>query len=568
MSRFISLAILSGIALICSAQVSPARSDGHRGGIPMFRALDEVRATDGTGNNVENPERGSAGQPLNRLTAPAYEDGIGEPSGVDRPGPRAVSNAVATQAESQPNSARVSDLFWQWGQFLDHDIDLTPVLDPPEAFDVPVPLGDPFFDPFETGTQVIPLERSFFVLVEGVREQVNEITAFIDASNVYGSNDERARELRTLDGTGRLKTSAGDLLPFNVNGFPNAPVDDDPTFFLAGDFRANEQVGLTALHTLFVREHNYWAERIATRSPRSAPRRGSSNRNNRRVRRGESRRESAPPLTGDEIYELARAIVGAEMQVITYSEFLPLLLGPDALSSYDGYDPEVDPGISNEFATAAYRFGHSMLSDTLRRLDRRGRTIPQGDLSLADAFFNPAAIVDSGIEPLLRGLARQRAQELDPFVVDGVRNFLFGPPGAGGLDLASLNIQRGRDHGLDSYNGIREQLGLEPRTTFDEISTDEEIVARLESVYPSVDVIDLWVGGLAEDPVEGALVGETFRAILSQQFEALRDGDRFWYENQLSPELIRLVEKTTLSRVIRRNTTIRRTGPRSFISAD
>ncbi|MEM7234487.1 MAG: peroxidase family protein, partial [Planctomycetota bacterium] len=362
----------------------------------------------------------------------------------------------------------------------------------------------------------------------GVREQTNEITAYVDASNVYGSNAELASELRTLDGTGRLKTSEGDLLPFNVNGFPNAP-NASSEFFLAGDFRANEQVYLTALHTLFVREHNFWCGQISSENP---------------------------SLSGDQIYERARRIVGAEMQVVTYREFLPLVLGQGAIPPYSGYDDQRNAGISNVFATASYRFGHTMLSDSLLRLEADGSSIEDGALPLASAFFNPDALSDHGVEPLLRGLAGQVAQEIDPFIVDGVRNFLFGPPGSGGLDLASLNIQRGRDHGLPSYNQVRLDFGLSAASSFADVSSDPEIQARLASVYDSVDSIDVWIGGLSEDKLPGALVGELIFHVLQEQFSALRDGDRFWYRRTLPPSLQRLVEEQTLADIIRRNTSI------------
>ena len=166
----------------------------------------------------------------------------------------------------------------------------------------------------------------------------------------------------------------------------------------------------------------------------------------------------------------------AEIQVITYREFLPALLGPGALRPYTGYNPSVDASISNEFSTASYRFGHSALSPTLLCVDRNGNEIAQGHLPLRDAFFNPSRITDEGgIEPLLRGLAAQERQAVDAFVVDDVRNFLFGPPGSGGFDLASLNIQRGRDHVVPSYNDERETMGLGGVSSFSGVSSDPEI---------------------------------------------------------------------------------------------
>lgn len=501
-----------------------------RMGIRTIAFPEEFRTIEGFGNNVTEPEWGMAEIPFLRLTTVDYEDGVDAPSGEDRPNARVISNAVCAQDELIYNHRLVSDYLWQWGQFLDHDITLTPIDELVEEFDIEVPAGDPFFDPQGTGAQKIGLERSFAQDVDGIRQQLNEITAFIDASNVYGSDQERADALRVKDGSGKLKTSEGDLLPFNTEALPNAPTADAPNFFLAGDFRANEQTGLTAMHTLFVREHNYWCDAIA---------------------------RSNSGLDGDTIYEVARSIVGAEMQVITYQEFLPLLLGPDAFPRYQGYRPDVNPGISNVFATASYRFGHSMLSSQILRLDRRMQVIDEGNLSLVSAFFNPSTIKDEGgIEPVLRGLSRQPAQQIDTKLVDEVRNFLFGPPGAGGFDLAALNIQRGRDHGLPGYNEVRRNFGLEPAVDFADITPDQEIQQQLAGIYGDVELVDVWVGGLAEPHLRHAMVGETVFTILRDQFLRLRDGDRFWYQNHLDKELQRLIEKQTLAQIIRRNTEI------------
>ncbi|HBL32137.1 MAG TPA: hypothetical protein DD490_35390 [Acidobacteria bacterium] len=430
---------------------------------------------------------------------------------------RAISNALAAADRGRPNSRGASDFIWQWGQFLDHDLDLV-LTNTAEPFNIEVPAGDPQFDPTHTGTQVIPLSRSVSVAVAGVRQQINAITAYIDASQVYGSDETTARSLRALDGTGRLKTSAGGMLPLDAD-----------SFFVAGDIRVNEQVGLISMHTLFLREHNFWADRI---------------------------RQDHPELSDEQIYQQARALVGAEIQAITYNEFLPVLLGRNAIRPYRGYRPQVNVGIENVFAAAAYRLGHSMLSSTLLRLGPNGRAVAQGNIALADAFFNPAAVRQLGIDPYLRGMAAQRAQELDNQVVDAVRNFLFGPPGAGGFDLASLNIQRGRDHGLPGYNQVRAAYGLPRVTSFAGISSNPAVQAKLAAVYSSPDDVDVWVGGLAENHLPDAMVGATFSAILRDQFERLRDGDRFWYEIYLPQDLVRQVRDQTLARIIRRNTTI------------
>ena len=177
-------------------------------------------------------------------------------------------------------------------------------------------------------------------------------------------------------------------------------------------------------------------------------------------------------------------------------------------------------------------------------------------VALSEAFFNPNLLKETGIDPVLKYLATDLGEEIDPFVVDSVRNFLFGPPGSGGLDLVSLNIQRGRDHGLADYNATRVKFGLSAVTSFAEITSDVEVQAKLEQLYGTVDNIDLWVGGLAEDHLADSSVGPTFAAIIGDQFERLRDGDRYWYQNDLKGADLKMVSETSLADVIRRNTSI------------
>ncbi|MCA8998627.1 MAG: VCBS repeat-containing protein [Planctomycetaceae bacterium] len=500
---------------------------------PGSDPFSEFRTVDGTGNNLANSEWGSTNEQLLRLAEASYADAI---SAIDYslPSPREISNAFAAQTSLPPNAEGLSSFVWMWGQFLDHDIDLTTAADPSEPIAIDVPAGDPFFDPFNIGTVTIDTERSLYDLNTGTdaanpRQQVNVITAFIDGSVVYGSDQDTADSLREFSG-GRLRVSDGNLLPIGDDGL-----------FLAGDVRANENVMLTSMQTLFMREHNRIAAEIEA---------------------------AHPGFSDEEIYQRARAIVGAEIQAITYNEFLPALLGRNAFSAYTGYDPTVDASIANEFSTAAYRLGHSMLTSELLRLNADGSVIEDGNLTLAQAFFNPGEVRDHGIDSLLRGAATQVQNTVDNMIIDDVRNFLFGPPGSGGLDLASLNIARGRDHGLASYNEVRVALGLSPALTFADISSDSNVQANLASVYDSVDDVDLWVGGLAEDHVPGSQVGETFQTILVDQFERLRDGDRFWYQNVFSGRELDGIERTTLAGILERNTELSGLQENVFYASD
>src|SRR5262249_41537662 len=283
----------------------------------------------------------------------AYGDGVSTPAGAGRPSPRAISDVIVAQGSDVIyNNRNMSDWIWQWGQLLDHDLDLTPQPGtPPEHFNIPVPPADPFFDPTSTGTEVLGFDRSVFDHATGTgtgnpRQQPNVDTAFIDASMVYGSDAVRADALRTHGG-GHLKTSPGDLLPFNSATYfgsaaplPNANGGPFPAgqLYVAGDVRANEQIGLTAAHTLLGREHNRLADQL----------------------HGEH-----PGWNDERLYQDARKIVGAEVEAITYNEFLPALLGPNAPSIRGHYNPSVNPGITTEFSTAAFRIGHTLLSNQI-----------------------------------------------------------------------------------------------------------------------------------------------------------------------------------------------------------
>lgn len=529
--------------------------------------INDYRTADGSGNNPGDPDLGITNSPLIRIASPGYGDGIDLPRGVavedegdgdveideqSLPSARRISNFVHDQGSQDiPSKNDLNQLFFQFGQFLSHD---TGLIEPSgsvttgpgtglsgnELFPVEVEAGDPDFLFSEIGL-TRSISESATSSPGGYREQINTITSFIDGSNIYGSDLTRANLLRSFVG-GKMKVQSGpdgDLPPFNTFGLSNANNLGLPeaSLFAAGDVRANEQIGLTAFHTLFLREHNRLAGEIAAYQFPSS--------------------NLSDPAIDEEIYQRARAIVGALLQKVTYHEWLPALLGDHALDYYGGYDPNVDPSISNEFSTAAFRIGHTMLPSEYQVLDDFGTITP---LALQNAFFNPGFLSANGISGIIRGQALYRQQELDRFVVDDVRNFLFGP-GFGGLDLAALNIQRGRDHGIPSYNEVRVALGLGARNGFEEVTGDyDSAFDALEQAYGAgaIDDLDLWTGGLSEPHLPGSNLGETFTRIFVDQFTRLRDGDRFYFENaDIYPaHFIRLIFDTTLTDIIRRNTTI------------
>ncbi|MFZ2899582.1 MAG: peroxidase family protein [Saprospiraceae bacterium] len=504
----------------------------------------EYRTITGVNNNLQNPTWGSVGMNLQQVTTNGFADGVYLPGGANRPNPRQISNMLFMQNQVVDDLSKRTAFNWAWGQLIDHDLSL--VRDhPAETLPVVVPIGDAYFDPYATGLAVIPVPRSQYDPSSGTgpgnpRQYPNDITAYIDASFVYGSEAQWASWLRTFEG-GKLKTSAGNMLPFNTTSGeydapldPNAPHLDfplpfppNPKLFVGGDFRTNENPILTVMHTLFVREHNLICDELAAQHPN---------------------------WTDHQLYHQARKILGAKVQAIHYEEWLPSL--GIILDPYQGYNPAVNPQVFNEFSAAAYRMGHTMLTGIMPRLDENMNTIPEGDLMLRHAFFNIDAVRLIGIEPYLRGFSELQNQGVDCKVVDDVRHFLFGGAGSIGRDLVAVNIQRGRERGLADYNTIRADFGLDPVASFYEITADPLMALSLQDVYGNVNDMDLWVGLLAEDHMEDAVFGPSMTAILKAQFEALRDGDRFYYENDpwLTPEEKEQIRNTRFADIVRRNT--------------
>ena len=492
-------------------------------GLPA--SAQSYRTLDGTGNNAANTVWGSTGLTLSRMAGVNYADGIGSVD-ASRANPRDVSNAVFASNGPRLDQRGLSEINWLWGQFISHDISHTLFGSANGTLGITIPNGDPFFDSNGNNLagQDIGMSRSEFRIESGARQQVNNITAWIDAGTVYGgratdgpAGTDRGEWLRSFSG-GKLKVSssaAGDMMPLTESGAPGMANAMMPGMgantFVAGDVRANEHVGLIGMHTLFVREHNRLADAIAA---------------------------ADASLTDQQIYDRARKIVGAQMQVITYEEYLPSL-GVD-MGSYSGYDASVDPSVTNEFSTAGFRLGHSQVTGLIQRLNADGSVIGSGNLDLVDAFFNPGEIYNGGLEATFLGLLNSTQESTDASIVDGLRNQLFERfvPGTGlvtdGTDLASLNILRGRDHGLGLFNDTREAYGLSRIDDWSELTSDAQMASALASVYGTPDEMDLWVGMLAQDPMAGASISETIAAILEDQFGRLRAADRFWYEHDLA----------------------------------
>jgi hypothetical protein len=571
----------------------------------------EIQSLDGSRNNVANPTWGQANTNYTRQAPARYADGVGRQ--IAGPNARYISNRIFNDRNQNLFSERgVSQWGFVWGQFMDHTFGLRRA---PGVGDSPDPSSanidfDPN-DPIEEFTNTlgnIPFTRSSFAAGTGTngvpREQINTESSFIDAFAVYSGNTDRLEWLREgpVDGNiannrARLLLTGDGYLPRrdargNAATAPAMDIDGRLSATpnrasVAGDVRANENIGLGATHTLFAREHNRIVDDLSARFPN---------------------------LSEEDKFQIARRVVIAEIQRITYEEWLPAL-GVN-LPAYTGYRSTVNASLTNEFATATYR-AHSMIhgefeletdldrysASTLQALEDLGVELAVEDdeieiaIPLNLAFFNPDLLEQVQLGPMLQGIGLESQYKNDHEIDNQLRSVLFRVPVSGNpecldgpglpecfngvVDLGAIDVERGRDHGLPSYNRLRQALGLPARTSFTQItgeSTDRfptgldvddidslditrlialdganveidsdlaeaipvtgirrsTLAARLRAIFGTVDNLDAFTGVLVERHVAGADFGETMRAAWARQFRDLRDGDRFFYLNQQS----------------------------------
>ena len=369
--------------------------------------------------------------------------------------------------------------------------------------------------------------RSTPVCQRSTRQQLNKLTAFIDGSTVYGSSKEHESQLRTFDG-GQLVINIITKQPptmEQLNLRPNQKLVRPETqkHFVAGDERVNEHPFLTAMHTIFLKEHNRIAKELRSHLPHFL-------------------RYIPSNIDLDDLfYQETRRIVVAEIQNIVYGEYLPSILGEKFMNKYSlivtetsDYDPDVNPTIFNEFTTAAFRFGHSMINSKFMVGSSQKRPVWW---KLRDIFDGQKVRGNKmPIEQMLEGLISQAPQKCDAYFSSEVIDHLFQKNNERqdfGLDLLAINIQRGRDHGIPSYNAFRKHCGLKPLTSWREKPSelDEAIWLNLKKVYEKVEDIDLYIGGVSERNVYQGSVGPVFACIIGEQFRRLKYGDRYFYSH-------------------------------------
>ena len=528
--------------------------------------VNTFRTITGVCNNLNQPLLGSSGRQFRRLIKALYEDGVDAPIGrkqaqkvfgkdpFDPPAPSARLVSASVISRNFRNEKPLTHVVMQWGQFLDHDLDLGPEIEEEcESCiftEVCEPIRVPPTDPkFGLGTEqnadCLEFRRAVPVCKPGTkvtlepREQVNDLTSFIDGSMIYGSNREQERAVR-LFSRGLLKTSPPPpgsrqrLMPRRSPSTEFIQCREREDCFVCGDIRCNEQYSLTVMHTIWVREHNRIANRL-----RSINRHWSDER----------------------IFQEARAIVGAVIQKITYFDYLPKILGTRGFAATigpaRGFNPSVNPDVPNSFATAVYRYGHSLIRPFFDRLGPGYISSPRGRLSLARMFFNPSLFEeDSGTDSLVRGWVTQLPRSVDEFLNGIITTRLFETNQSIGMDLASLNIQRSRDHGLPLYGSWRDfcraEFAKKGRTGVQFAFQNPTTRTQFIKLYSSENFVDLWIAGLAERRFLDSVLGPTFACIFGITFSDVRDGDRFYFENRgvFTPGQLNQIRRQTLSRVL------------------
>ncbi|XP_023933908.2 peroxidase isoform X1 [Bicyclus anynana] len=522
------------------------------------------RTFDGSCNN---PVRSSWGQALTgykRLLHPRYSDGIEEPrrahSHKELPSARLVSTVLANNLDVPNNKKTIA--LPVWSQFILHDLVHTPVrktihtneairccddsgynLSPrylhPSCMPISVPDQDPFYkDKYVTCmdyTRSVTTYRGDCTF--GAAEQMNQATHFMDGSHIYGSTSRDSAALREMTG-GLLKTSVIDneeLLQLAANPTEKCLVDNKSgACFNTGDVRGNMHPWLTSLHSLWVREHNRIARTLASLNP---------------------------GWNSDKLYHEARRIVVAELQHISYKHWIPALTGKgfdEMFDSYDiGYNSDIDPTITNSFATAGFHFVNSLLDQDIEMLDENDKTTAH---RLKNSYFKPELLAEKkGLENILRGMVNQKSQKLDFNYDDDLHHHWLG-----GLDVMAVDIQRGRDHGLPGYAHYRALCGLPLPTTFAQLADvmPQDVIDKLSELYEHPSDIDLVVGVMAEYHLEGSLLGPTASCLLKEQLWRTRNGDRYFYTHSgesgsFSKRQLVELRRASLSRLLCDNTDIR-----------
>ncbi|VVC25042.1 Hypothetical protein CINCED_3A001808 [Cinara cedri] len=532
------------------------------------------RTIDGGCNNLIFPVWGQINGANSRIIQASYSDGNRQPrkavSGRELPNARHIRRTIFQDIDKP--TIKHNLFIMQFGQMIAHDTELTvsktskccnsdgstPKNLPKDCLQITIPRDDPaagkkrcFSSPRAADTSDLGCS------IKPVRQQI-AVTSFIDASLVYGSDNNTANSLRRFI-NGKLRKQVGSkgnsFLPNVKKASKVCNVLSDTTVcYASGDERVNQHPDMAVQTISLLRLHNTLCDELVRINP---------------------------SWDDERLYQEARKIVIGMYQHVTYNEFLPEIIGKDyarvnnLLPLKEGfnnnYNEFLNPTTLASFTAAAFRSLHSYIQGFIELMNEARRVTSR--IRLSDFYFKTDIVQrNDNFDAFTRGLLTQRAQEQDQFFTEEVSEFLFRVPNkTEGLDLVSLDLERGRDFGLPSYNKFRQLCGLNEAKTFDDLTDQisKKNVDALSKLYEHVEDVDYYAAGLLEKRKPGSILGHTFQCIIGEMFFRWKFGDRFFYEfgNQpgsFSLDQLQEIRKTTLAQIVCMTSDIQNTQRKAF----
>ncbi|CAF1250679.1 unnamed protein product [Adineta ricciae] len=510
---------------------------------PSCKDLTNYRTITGVCNNLQRPYQGSSQTAYGRLLPPIYDDGIRTPRtksvlGGPLPSCREISLAMGSKPHFDPV---INNLWVTYGQFLVHDITFAaPVTDSgrtpisscgcdSQDTDMCSVIEIAANDPFMAGQKclAVPATAQAFpnqICSLSVKEQLNGNSHYIDLSVTYGSTRQTAFDIRAgADGLMKTMKKAGfrfDLPPGQRDGRSCIDATETNKCFAGGDSRLMENSVLSGIQAQWLRLHNTFATELARVRP-------------------EWRSQDTI------LYEEAKKILSALHQRYTYEEWLPILIGETTAQRYVGdktpfteYDPSMPGVVFNEAATAVLRL-HTFVRDLITRCKPNGQMIDQlwfNEISSRCKFAYDTTT--NGLDSFLCGALYDYGFAGDTNYAQQIHHRLFESRNHQGetrrSDIVSLNICRGRQHGIPGYNAYREFCGLRRARRFEDFldTMAFDSVRTLQMIYKHPDDVDLFVGANHETHLSDALVGPVSACIIGIQFQHLKYGDRLFYTHR------------------------------------
>ncbi|VVC27231.1 Haem peroxidase,Haem peroxidase, animal type [Cinara cedri] len=518
----------------------------------------EYRSPNGHCNNLLFKSRGQANTPYKRLMFPSYGDGISTIK--ELPSARLLSHAFVTRKCGLQEEKSMTMAIW--AAFIGHDMSHT-------ALSTKVSTEDSILCCDAYGTQfyprfthpfcapiMIPKNDSIYSVPRytcmnyvrsratmrsdctfGPREQLNQATHFLDGSALYGSSAKRMSALRNPNsGRGQILVHQVDHDVQYLSELFRGPCSaTDTECARIGGNGANVHPMLTAMYTIWVREHNRIANELSYINAH---------------------------WRDEKIFQETRKIVTALIQHITYNEWLPALVGDEHFLNWpledhkQPYDRIVDPGVSNAFAVGVLQpMIHSMMTDVVKFYNENGTE--KECISLKTYYAKSHTAQMNYTDLILKGMTLQRVQKVGMSFTKYITNFLYSDPhrNALGMDALALDIQRARDHGIPSYTRFRQFCGFSAIKNWDDLGnavSDINILEKLKKFYNTWDDVDLIVGALLEKEMPHSMIGPTMACIIKEQFIRTKRGDRQFYDHPyvFKKEQLAEIKRMTLARVL------------------